>query len=35
MTVEELMEDEEVGGMVEEIVWMASLLEGEYFIADI
>ena len=35
MTVEELLEDPEIGEMVEEIEWLASLLEGEYPIASL
>jgi len=35
VTVDELMEDPEIGEMVVEIVWIASLLEGEYPIVDL
>ncbi len=35
MTVDELMEDEEIAEIAEEIRWLASLLEGEYPIANL
>ncbi len=35
MGVDEILSDPEIKEMVEEIVWLASLLEGEYPIADL
>jgi len=35
MTVDELLQDPEIAEMVEEIEWLASMLEGGYPIADL